>query len=78
MRKVFLSLLTFVIVFGFNPSAVAEDKESFFPPALQVDGKDRIFSVGGNLGFGFSQLGHWPDMLCKSTKDPKCDFTRIL
>ncbi len=77
MRKVFLSLLTFVIVFGFNPSAVAEDKESFFPPALQVDGKDRIFSVGGNLGFGFSQLGHWPDMLCKSTKDPKCDFTRI-
>ena len=52
------------------------DRVSFFAPTLQTDGKDRIFSVGGNLGFGFSQLGHWPDMLCKSTQDPKCDFTR--
>ena len=77
MKKVLVFFLTVVVLCSVNPSALAEDKVSFFPPTLQTDGKDRIFSVGGNLGFGFSQLGHWPDMLCKSTKDPKCDFNRV-
>lgn len=76
MKKTSVLLVILGIFFGINPSALAEDKVSFFPPTLQTDGKDRIFSVGGNLGFGFSQLGHWPDMLCKSTKDPSCDFSR--
>ena len=78
MKKylVFLSIVGFLL--GSAPfSASAEgDKVSFFAPTLQTDGMDRIFSVGGNLGFNFSQLGHWPDMLCKSTKDPICDFSR--
>jgi hypothetical protein len=77
--KKFLALLSIVgFLLGSAPfSASAEDdKVSFFAPTLQTDGMDRIFSVGGNLGFNFSQLGHWPDMLCKSTKDPICDFSR--
>jgi hypothetical protein len=76
VKKLLAVLVILGTTFGSNSLAFAEDKESFFPPALQTDGNDRSFSVGGNLGFGFSSLGHWPDMLCKSTKDPKCDFTR--
>ena len=55
----------------------AEDKESFFPATLQTDGADRIFSVGDDVGISFSQLGNWPDKLCISTKDPKCNFKAV-
>ena len=78
MKKLFVIISAISFLLGSAPiSAHADgDKVSFFAPTLQTDGKDRIFSVGGNLGFNFSQLGHWPDMLCKSTKDPICDFSR--
>jgi len=78
MKKFLVVLSVAGLFFGVTPiNANAEDdKVSFFAPTLQTDGKDRIFSVGGNLGFNFSSLGHWPDMLCKSTKDPICDFSR--
>lgn len=69
-------LLALILAFCILSPAVADDKESFFPPTLQTDGKDRIFSVGGSTGFGFSQLGIWPDLLCKSTKDPLCNFNK--
>ncbi len=76
MKKIIAIFVSVLFLTGLVPSASAEDKISFFPATLQTDGRDRVFSVGGNLGFGFSQLGHWPDMLCKSTKDPICDFSR--
>jgi hypothetical protein len=76
INKLITILVTTGIVFTTHTPALAEDKEAFFPAALQTDGKDRIFSVGASTGASFSQLGHWPDMLCKSTKDPNCDFTR--
>jgi hypothetical protein len=78
MKKLFAIFSIAAFLLGAVPqiATAEEDKVSFFAPTLQSDGMDRIFSVGGNLGFNFSQLGHWPDMLCKSTKDPICDFSR--
>jgi hypothetical protein len=78
MKKylVILSIVGFLLGSAPFSASAEDDKVSFFAPTLQTDGMDRIFSVGGNLGFNFSQLGHWPDMLCKSTKDPICDFSR--
>ena len=78
MKKFLGVLSAFALLLGSAPlSAHAEDdKASFFAPTFQTDGMDRVFSVGGNLGFNFSSLGHWPDMMCKSTKDPICDFSR--
>jgi hypothetical protein len=52
----------------------AEEKESFFPASLQQTDPQRVFSLGDDTEIGFSQLGRWPDMLCSSTQDPKCDF----
>ena len=78
MKKLLAIISAISFLFGSAPiSAHADgDKVSFFAPTFQTDGKDRVFSVGGNLGFNFSSLGHWPDMMCKSTKDPICDFSR--
>ena len=77
IRRIILVVLILGFVFSNSLAvAAADDKESFFPPTLHTDGRDRIFSVGGSTGFGFSQLGVWPDMLCKSTKDPLCNFNQ--
>lgn len=69
-----IALLIFGLQFTNNPWALADDKESFSPATFQTDGKDRIFAIGGSTGFGFSQLGVWPEMLCKSTQDPLCNL----
>ena len=53
----------------------AEDKEAFFPASIvRSNPDDKIFSTGEDAGVNFSQLGQWPDRLCASTADPKCDF----
>jgi hypothetical protein len=75
-KRFFLSALIIGFVFSNLSLATAYDKQSFSPSTLQTDGRDRIFSIGGSTGFGFSQLGIWPNKLCKSTKDPVCDFTQ--
>ena len=67
-KRFFLSVLIIGFVFSNLSLATAYDKQSFSPSTLQTDGRDRIFSIGGSTGFGFSQLGIWPNKLCKSTK----------
>jgi hypothetical protein len=37
-----------------------------------------VFSIGDDTRLGFSQLGIWPNKLCKSTKDPVCDFKNAI
>lgn len=55
-------------------SSSEQPSRSFFPSDLQTDGNDRIFSMTDSAGAGFSQLGRWPETICTSTQDPKCDF----
>jgi hypothetical protein len=75
MKKLFGSLIIFSVAFASPLHAfAAEDKESFFPASLQQTDPQRVFSLGDDTELGFSQLGKWPDKLCSSTADPKCDF----
>ena len=63
----------------FSASALAaEDKESVFPASLQGTDPQRVFSLGDDTRLGMSQLGIWPNKLCKSTKDPVCDFENAI
>ncbi len=80
MKKFVLASTLLALLFGLVGTTTApasEDKEAFFPATLQTDGKDRIFSIGDDVGINFSQLGKWPDRLCTSTKDPKCNFKAV-
>lgn len=76
MRKVKVIIIAAVAVglLAPFPATAEEDKQSFFPATLQTDGRDRIFAIGDNNGFGYSSLGRWPDMMCASTSDPICDL----
>ncbi len=68
-------VVTLVFSLAFSTVApAAEDKESVFPATLQGTDPQRVFSIGDDTRLGFSQLGIWPNKLCKSTKDPVCDF----
>lgn len=74
----FVPVVALVLGLAFSTVApAAEDKEAFFPATLQTDGTDRIFAVGDDAGISFSQLGNWPNKLCTSTKDPKCNFKAV-
>ena len=74
-----LTVITFVGLLlgaGIQKSAVAADsKPSFFPAALQVEGNNRVFSIGDDSTIMFSSLGKWPNQVCSSFEDPLCDFT---
>lgn len=75
--RYFKSLLSIFLVASFLLPTFAqatEDKEAFSPAGLHDEDKTRVFSMGGGRGLPFSQLGQWPDKLCKSTADPKCNF----
>ena len=76
MRKVRVLVIAALAVGLLAPfSATAEEeKPAFFGATLQTDGRDRIFAIGDNTGFGYSSLGRWPEMMCKSTSDPICDL----
>lgn len=79
MRKISLVTVLSAMLLGLigNPVALAtQDKESVFPATLQGEDPQRVFSLGDDTssGISFSQLGIWPDKLCASTADPKCDF----
>ena len=65
--------LAFSLAFS-SVAPAADEKESFFPATLQGTDPQRVFSIGNDTRIGFSQLGIWPNMLCKSTSDPICDF----
>jgi hypothetical protein len=69
------------VAFGliFSGSApAAEDKEAFFSASIARENpNDKIFSISDDVGINFSQLGNWPDKLCSSTKDPKCNFKAV-
>ena len=69
--------LAFGLAFSSGAPA-AEDKESVFPATLQGTDPQRVFSIGDDTRLGFSQLGIWPNKLCKSTKDPVCDFKNAI
>ena len=73
MRRSWKLVPVAALAFGlaFSSSApAAEDKESVFPATLQGTDPQRVFSIGDDTRLGFSQLGIWPNKLCKSTKDP--------
>ena len=56
----------------------AEDTEAFFAASITRENpSDKIFSISDDVGINFSQLGNWPDKLCSSTKDPKCNFNAV-
>ena len=56
----------------------AEDTEAFFAASITRENPaDKIFSISDDVGINFSQLGNWPDKLCSSTKDPKCNFNAV-
>lgn len=81
MKKIWQIVPAIALVIGiaFSPSApAAEDKESIFPASLQGTDPQRVFSIGDDTRLGFSQLGIWPNKLCKSTKDPVCDFKNAI
>jgi len=73
-----LTVITFVGLLlgaGIQKSAVAADsKPSFFPATLQVEGNNRVFSIGDDSTIMFSSLGKWPNQVCSSVDDTLCDF----
>jgi hypothetical protein len=80
MKKLLATLIVIGTVLSAAPAIGEEDKQSFFPASLQLQnpapGEHRVFSIGDDAGVPFSQLGNWPDRLCKSTADPNCDFEK--
>ena len=74
MRRVLGFLILVSSLAATNFAYGVQDQKAFFAADQQTDGQDRIFSTLDDSGTFMSQLGHWPNMICTSTKDPVCDF----
>ena len=81
MKKFVLASTLLALLFGLVGTTTApasEDKEAFFSASIARENpNDKIFSISDDVGINFSQLGNWPDKLCSSTKDPKCNFKAV-
>ena len=81
MKKFLLASTLLALLFelvGTTTAPASEDKEAFFAASIvRENPSDKIFSISDDVGINFSQLGNWPDKLCSSTKDPKCNFKAV-